>query len=77
MTQVAFDQIASQALALPAKDRELLVERLLTSLPQSTESRIETAWIAEIRERYSSYKKGELATIDAEEVFEKLDNDQP
>ncbi|MGI8906232.1 MAG: addiction module protein [Candidatus Sumerlaeaceae bacterium] len=76
MKHVGLDRITSQALTLPAADRALLAERLVTSLSETADPDVEGQWIAEIRERYATYQRGELRTIDAEEVFRKLADDR-
>jgi putative addiction module component (TIGR02574 family) len=46
-----------------------LVELLLESLHESSLSEIEAAWDAEIVRRVEAYKRGEVETFAAEDVF--------
>lgn len=62
-------EIEEQALRLPPTDRELLVERLLESLRQETEMKIEPAWLAEATKRYRDYKEGRVEGIPSEGFF--------
>ena len=50
-------------------DRSRLVELLLESLHEQPLSDIEAAWDAEIVRRVQAYKRGEIETCAAEEVF--------
>lgn len=65
---VSLKEIEEQARALPAEDREKLVEILLESLHEST-AEIQKARAEEIERRVEAYERGEIATRDAEDVF--------
>ena len=62
-------ELADRGRWLAPEDRSRLVELLLESLHEPPLSDIETAWDAEIARRVEAYKKGEVATYAAEDVF--------
>jgi putative addiction module component (TIGR02574 family) len=57
--------------ALPADEREKLVDQLLESLNEPAARELDAAWSAEIEKRLAEYDSGAVAAIDAEEVFAK------
>lgn len=61
------DQLAKKATVLKPIDRIRLVEAILYSLDKPNPE-IEKSWIAESEARYEAYKKGELDSIDWEEI---------
>lgn len=67
-------QVLDAALALDVDERTILIAQLTESLHDEIDPDIEKAWIGECRRRWSAYEHGELETILAEEVFEKLPN---
>ena len=62
--------ILDQALELSAIERANVAEKLLSSL-DSPDSKIDALWAKEADSRVEAYKKGEIKTIPAEEVFAK------
>ncbi len=60
-----------QALQLPPNDRAALVENLIFSLDKPDPS-IDAQWLKEAEDRLSAYHSGELAGLDAEDVFAEL-----
>ena len=62
-------ELADRGHALTPEDRSRLVELLLESLHEPPLSAIEAAWDAEIVRRVEAYKKGEVETYAAEDVF--------
>jgi len=62
-------ELADRGRALAPDDRSRLVELLLESLHEPPLSEIEAAWDAEIVRRVVAYKKGEVQTYAAEDVF--------
>jgi putative addiction module component (TIGR02574 family) len=62
-------ELADRGRSLAPDDRSRLVELLLESLHEPPLSDIEAAWDAEIVRRVQAYKRGEVATYAAEEVF--------
>ena len=63
--------LLDQALKLPANDRAALVENLILSLDKPDPS-LDAQWLKEAEDRLAAYQSGELATVDAEEVFGEL-----
>jgi len=66
--------IFEEALGLPANEKALLAEQLLTSLDISSSNNIDELWAHESENRIDAYERGEMAAIPAKEVFEKIDN---
>jgi putative addiction module component (TIGR02574 family) len=62
-------ELADRGRSLAPDDRSRLVELLLESLHEPPLSDIEAAWDAEIVRRVQAYKRGEVETYAAEEVF--------
>jgi putative addiction module component (TIGR02574 family) len=62
-------ELADRGRSLAPDDRSRLVELLLESLHEPPHSDIEAAWDAEIVRRVQAYKRGEVETFAAEEVF--------
>ncbi len=62
-------ELADRGRLLAPEDRSRLVELLLDSLHEPPLSDIEAAWDLEITRRVDSYRKGELETFAAEDVF--------
>lgn len=63
--------ILDQALRLPANDRAALVENLILSLDKPDPS-LDAQWLKEAENRLAAYRSGELAAVDADEVFSEL-----
>jgi len=67
------NMILDQALELSAIERAIVAEKLLISL-DSPDPKIDDVWAKEADSRVEAYKKGEIETIPAEEVFAKYRN---
>ncbi|TVS08716.1 MAG: hypothetical protein EA417_22155 [Gammaproteobacteria bacterium] len=63
--------VLDKALTLPANERAALVETLILSLDKPDPT-LDAEWVKEAEDRLSAYQSGELAAIDAEEVFRAL-----
>jgi putative addiction module component (TIGR02574 family) len=63
--------VLDQALQLPANDRAALVENLILSLDKPDPA-LDAQWVKEAEDRLAAYRSGELAAVDAEEVFSEL-----
>ena len=63
--------ILAEALKLPVNDRAALVENLILSLDKPDPS-LDAAWLKEAEDRLAAYRSGDLAAIDAEQVFDEL-----
>ena len=66
--------IKKDALALPLRERALLVERLLATLDQGEEDDVEELWIEEAERRYQEYRAGRIGAKPADQVFEQAKN---
>nr|VFK22950.1 MAG: putative addiction module component, TIGR02574 family [Candidatus Kentron sp. LPFa] len=64
-------QMLQQAIGLPALDRAALIEGLIASLDRPDDT-IDALWRKEAEDRMNAYRAGELATVDADEVFAEL-----
>ncbi len=62
-------ELAEQARTLAPEDRSRLVDLLLESLHESPLAEVEAAWAKEIERRVAAYKRGEVQTFAAEDVF--------
>ena len=68
------DQVTELALrgkALLPQDRSRLVDILLEPLHEPASAEVEAAWELEIERRLAEYDRGEVNSIDADEVFAK------
>ncbi len=63
----SINELANKALAFSPAERIRLVEAILSSLDRP-DPEIEKKWIAESEARYDAYKRGELSTIDWDEI---------
>lgn len=63
--------VLDQALKLPPNDRAALVENLILSLDKPDPS-LDAQWLKEAEDRLAAYRAGELAAVDAEQVFAEL-----
>jgi putative addiction module component (TIGR02574 family) len=66
------DQLAKKAIGLRPTERIRLVEAILYSLDKP-DSDIEKSWIAEAEARYEAYKRGELETINWDEINKRYE----
>ena len=70
----SYDEIMSDALALPPEQRELLAEHLMGSLDVDAEDRkrIDALWAEEAERRYKEIEDGVVKAIPGEEVMNRL-----
>ncbi len=61
-------EIESSALKLDEKHRTELAKRLINSLDEQVDEKIEQAWIDEINRRKEEIKSGKVTPISGEEV---------
>lgn len=69
-----FNEIESEAMALPAKERAALARDLIESLDANLSEECEQAWVNEAERRYAAYGKGEIGFRPAEQVIAELKN---
>ena len=64
-------ELAKRGKALSPEERSRLIDLLLESLHEPPITEVEAAWEVEIERRLAEYDRGEVKSIDAEEVFAK------
>lgn len=64
-------ELAQRGKALSPEERSRLVDILLESLHEPAIAEVEAAWDVEIERRLAEYDRGEVKSIDAEDVFSK------
>lgn len=67
--------IEREAVRLPLKDREMLVERLIRSLRRAPLSQVEEAWVREAERRFSAWRRGEREGVPVERAFKQIRKD--
>ena len=63
-------EIIDRAMGLPAADKALVVDKLLSSLDQPDEA-IDALWRKEVEDRIRAYNQGTLKSVSLEEVLAK------
>lgn len=61
--------LKEKALKLPLKERARLAEHLIRSIENINELENEVLWVKEADKRFQEYKKGNIKSRPAEEVF--------
>ena len=69
---LTLDQVADQAMQLPAAARALLVERMVESLDASEADEVQRAWVAEAVRRRDEVRSGRVDPIAGEEVLAEV-----
>jgi putative addiction module component (TIGR02574 family) len=64
--------LESQALALPADQRERLAKRLPRSVDREPLTDTDRAWIDEAERRYEQFKSGQVQGVPADEVTDRV-----
>lgn len=64
-------ELAQRGKALSPDERSRLIDLLLESLHEPALADVEAAWDAEIGRRLAEYDRGDVESIDAEDVFAK------
>jgi len=67
-----YQTIQNEALKLLPEEREKLAERLMMSLQETIDPKIEEAWFRAADERYQSYKEGTSEVFEVKDVIETL-----
>ena len=71
------ETVLNDALTLPPTDRAELVDRILASFSFPERAVMDAAWAQEAEERIDAYERGELKSVPAAMVFEKIDRRMP
>lgn len=66
------EKVLKKALELPPIDRALLVEHLLTSFELPDRKSIDALWAKESEDRIDAYDKGQISSVPAKDVFDKI-----
>lgn len=69
-----FNEIESEAMALPVNERAAVARDLIKSLEANLSEECEQAWANEAERRYAAYGKGEIGSRPAEHVIAELKN---
>jgi len=70
--QIAVEQIAEEALALPSEARALLADRLVESLDPAEDGYIRQLWLKEGRRRIDEVRDGSVTPIPGEVAFAQV-----
>ena len=62
-------ELAAKAAALAPEDRSRLIDLLLGSLHERPLSDVEAAWDEEVERRLSAHDRGEIQSLDGEQVL--------
>jgi putative addiction module component (TIGR02574 family) len=65
------EELESAALQLPREARARIAERLIASLDEET--RVEQAWVEEVRRRVRDFRAGKAETRPVDEVLDEVD----
>jgi putative addiction module component (TIGR02574 family) len=68
---ISKDELMSEAVSLPVEIRLQLVEKLLESLNPSHKD-IDKLWATEVERRIAEIDRGEVETVQGDDVFRKL-----
>lgn len=63
--------LLAEALKLPISARVALIERIVSSFDKADPS-LDLKWLKEAETRLAAYNSGDLAAVDAEQVFDEL-----
>jgi len=66
------DQLAEEALKLPAESRALLADRLVESLDFAEPDDIQRLWVAEATQRRDEIASGKVSPIDGEHALAEV-----
>lgn len=62
-------ELAAKAAALAPEDRSRLIDLLLVSLHEGPLADVEAAWDEEVERRLSAHDRGEIQSLDGEQVL--------
>jgi putative addiction module component (TIGR02574 family) len=68
-------EIERDAARLPAKDREVLAERLMLSLKHEPLTEVEEAWVKEAERRFSAWRRGDRVGVPPDRAFKQIRKD--
>jgi hypothetical protein len=68
------EQLAEQAMCLPAESRARLADLLVESLDADDLGRIDRLWLAEAKRRRDDVRSGRVRSIPGDEALQKVRN---
>ena len=71
---LTLDQLAEEAMQLPAPSRALLAEKMVQSLDAAERDEVERAWAAEAVRRRDEVRSGRVQPIPGEQVLAEVRN---
>lgn len=66
-------KILQEALNLRPEDRAEVLEHLLATFQEPPDPALDKLWGQEAEDRLAAYERGELGSISAEEVFDRIE----
>ncbi len=66
------EKILAEALELQPIERAELIEELLSSFEFPSRKSIDKLWAEEVEDRIDAYERGELTSMPAKKVFDKI-----
>ncbi|MBT8419411.1 MAG: addiction module protein [Gammaproteobacteria bacterium] len=69
-------KVLEDALALFPAERAILAEAILASFDSPSYLDLDALWAREAEERIDAYERGEMRSIPAQEVFDRIDGQQ-
>jgi putative addiction module component (TIGR02574 family) len=64
--------VFEEALKLDSDDRLRLIDALWASLGDTRQHEVEVCQLAEVKDRWAAYKRGEIETLDGPQVLAEL-----
>ncbi len=65
-------EVLREALDLPPIERAELVEQILASFDFPARKEIDALWAKEVEDRIDAYERGDIGTVPAKDVFDKI-----
>ena len=65
-------EVLREALDLPPIERAELVEQILASFDFPARKGIDALWAKEVEDRIDAYERGDIGTVPAKDVFDKI-----
>jgi putative addiction module component (TIGR02574 family) len=66
-------KVLEGALALPPTERAVLIEEILSSFDFPSRKGVDALWAKEAEDRIDAYERGEMRSVPAQEVFDRID----
>lgn len=74
---VQSQEVLREALDLPPIERAELVEQILASFDFPARKEIDALWAKEVEDRIDAYERGDIGTVPAKDVFDKIGRPRP